>query len=74
MPIGPATYFRNERVFVDREPCVQAFRENIQRSRNRECNVLFYYGIAGIGKSRLQEELQRVLNEEYPETSGQLLI
>ncbi len=60
--------FGEERVFVDREPCIQAFRENIHNSGNREYNVLFYYGIAGIGKSRLQEELQRILNEKYPET------
>lgn len=67
MPIGPTTYFGEERVFVDRESCIQAFRENIQNSETREYNVLFYYGIAGIGKSKLQEELQKILKEEYPE-------
>jgi tetratricopeptide (TPR) repeat protein len=30
-------------------------------------HVLFYHGIAGIGKSKLQNELQKILNEEYPE-------
>jgi tetratricopeptide (TPR) repeat protein len=67
MPIGPTTYYGKERVFVDRELCIQAFRENIQNSENREYNVLFYHGIAGIGKSKLQKELQKILNEEYPE-------
>ncbi|MCO5380743.1 MAG: tetratricopeptide repeat protein [Methanosarcina barkeri] len=67
MSIGPITYFGKDRVFVDREPCIQAFRENIQNSRNREYNVLFYHGIPGIGKSKLQKELQKILNEEYPE-------
>ncbi|AKB52613.1 hypothetical protein MSBRW_3360 [Methanosarcina barkeri str. Wiesmoor] len=67
MPIGPTTYFGKERVFVDREACIQAFRENIQNSEIKEYNVLFYYGIAGIGKSKLQEELQKILKEEYPE-------
>ncbi len=67
MPIGPTTYLGEERVFVDREACIQAFRENIQNSGNREYNVLFYYGIAGIGKSKLQEELQEILDEEHPE-------
>ena len=67
MPIGPTTYFEKERVFVDREPCIQVFRENIQNSGPRKYNVLFYYGIAGIGKSKLQEELQNILNKEYPE-------
>ena len=66
MPIGHTTYFGKERVFVDREACIQAFRENIQNSGAQEYNVLFYYGIAGIGKSKLQKELQNILNEEYP--------
>jgi len=67
MPIGPTTYFGKERVFVDREACIQAFRKNIQNSGNLEYNVLFYHGIAGIGKSKLQKELQKILDEEYPE-------
>jgi tetratricopeptide (TPR) repeat protein len=67
MPIGPTTYFGKERVFVDRETCIQAFRENIRNSGNLEYNVLFYHGIAGIGKSKLQKELQKILDEEYPE-------
>lgn len=67
MSIGPTTYFGKERVFVDREACIQAFRENIQNSRDKEYNILYYHGIAGIGKSKLQTELQKILNEEYPE-------
>ena len=67
MPIGPTTYFRKERVFVDREACIQAFRENVQKSGTQSYNVLSYYGIAGIGKSKLQKMLQRILDEEYPE-------
>jgi hypothetical protein len=30
MPIGPTTDFGKKRVFVDREPCIQAFREKFQ--------------------------------------------
>ena len=67
LPIYPTTYFRKERVFVDRELCIQAFIENIQNSGTQEYNVLFYHGIAGIGKSKLQKKLQDILNEEYPE-------
>jgi len=55
MSIGPTTYFGEERVFVDREACIQAFRENIQNSGTGEYNILFYHGIAGIGKSKLQK-------------------
>jgi tetratricopeptide (TPR) repeat protein len=67
MPIVPTTYFVIERRFVDRETYIQAFKENIQNSMDREYNVLFYYGIAGIGKSKLQQKLQEILEEEYPE-------
>ena len=67
MSIGPTTYSGEERVFVDREACIQAFRENIQNSGTQEYNILFYHGIAGIGKSKLQKELQSILDEEYPE-------
>ena len=66
MPIGPTTYFRKERIFVDRELCLQAFRENIQNSETKDYNILFYHGIAGIGKTELQKELQNILNKEYP--------
>ena len=75
MSVGPTTHFGKGRVFVDREACIQAFRVNIQNSGAREYNVLFYYGIAGIGKSKLQEKLQKILDEELlPKYSGQLLI
>jgi len=66
MPIGPTIYFEKERVFVDRELCIQAFRENIHNSGTLKYNILFYYGIAGIGKSKLQKELQKILDDEYP--------
>jgi hypothetical protein len=67
MPIGPTTYFRNERVFVDREACTQAFRENVRKSGTQRYNVLYYHGIAGIGKSKLQKKLQTILYKEYPD-------
>jgi chromosomal replication initiation ATPase DnaA len=67
MPIGPTRYFGEERIFVDRETCIQAFRENIPKSGTQEYNVLFFHGIAGIGKSKLQKELQNIVNKEYPE-------
>jgi len=67
MSIGPRPYNIKYRVFVDRETCVQTFEEFIRSSDNKEYNALFYYGIAGIGKSKLQKKLQSVLSEEYPE-------
>jgi Tfp pilus assembly protein PilF len=67
MPIAPTTYFRNKRVFVDREACTQAFRENIRKLGTQRYNVLYYHGIAGIGKSKLQKKLQIILDEEFPD-------
>ncbi|HHV25170.1 MAG: hypothetical protein PHG79_12565 [Methanosarcina sp.] len=67
MSTCPTTNFGKERVFVDRKACIQAFRDNIKNSVNKEYNVLLYHGISGIGKSRLQKELQSILDEEYPE-------
>jgi tetratricopeptide (TPR) repeat protein len=59
--------FIEERPFVDREIYIQAFRENIQKSGTKDYNVLSYYGIAGSGKSKLQKELQKILDNEHPE-------
>jgi tetratricopeptide (TPR) repeat protein len=67
MALHPTDYFRKERIFVDRETCIDNFRKFIQNSNNQDYSALFYYGIAGIGKSKLQNELQYILNTEYPE-------
>jgi len=67
MSLCPTDYFRKERVFVDRETCIDNFKNFIQNPNNQDYNALFYYGIAGIGKSKLQHKLQNILNMEYPE-------
>lgn len=67
MTLRQTDYFRKERVFVDRETCIENFKNFIQNPNYQEYNALFYYGIAGIGKSKLQHELQSILNNEYPE-------
>ncbi|KKH38962.1 tetratricopeptide repeat protein [Methanosarcina mazei] len=67
MALHPTDYSRKERVFVDRETCIDNFKKFIQDPNNQDYNALFYYGIAGIGKSKLQHELQNILNTEYPE-------
>ncbi|AYK16149.1 MAG: tetratricopeptide repeat protein [Methanosarcina flavescens] len=66
MALHPTDYFRKERVFVDRETCIDNFKNFIQNP-NQDYNALFYYGIAGIGKSKLQRELQSILDNEYPD-------
>jgi hypothetical protein len=65
---SPTTYFGKGRVFVDRDSCIQAFRDNIEKLGTQEYNVLYYYGIAGIGKSKLQEELQKILVLRFQNT------
>lgn len=67
MALHPTDYFRKERIFVDRETCIDNFKKFIQNPKNQDYNALFYYGIAGIGKSELQHKLQYILNTEYPE-------
>lgn len=67
MALHPTDYSRKERVFVDRETCIDNFKKFIQDPNNQDYNALFYYGIAGIGKSKLQHELQSILNSDYHE-------
>ncbi len=67
MTLRQTDYFRKERIFVDRETCIDNFKNFIQNPDNQYYNALFYYGIAGIGKSELQHELQSILDNEYPE-------
>lgn len=67
MTLRQTNYFRKERGFVDRETCVENFKNFIQNPNNQDYNTLFYYGIAGIGKSKLQHELQSILDNEYPD-------
>lgn len=67
MALHPTNYSRKERIFVDRETCIDNFKKFIQNPNNQDYNAIFYYGIAGIGKSELQHKLQYILNKEYPE-------
>lgn len=66
MTLRQTDYFQKERVFVDRETCIENFKNFVQNPNNQEYNALFFYGIAGIGKSKLQHKLQSILNNEYP--------
>lgn len=54
----------NDGLFVDREEYIKAFKDAIESIREKECSVLIYHGVAGIGKTRLREELPKVI-EEY---------
>jgi AAA+ ATPase superfamily predicted ATPase len=52
-----------ENFFVDRDNCIQTFKDAINNIGQKEFNVLVYYGVAGIGKTSLRKELSKYLNE-----------
>lgn len=49
--------------FVDRKEFIQAFKNALESIRKKECSVLVYYGVAGIGKTSLRKELPKVIIE-----------
>ena len=55
----------NERLFVDREVARKAFAEFIGKE-SLEYNILMYYGIGGVGKSRLLLENITYFKEFFP--------
>lgn len=67
MAIYPNNYSLRKFPFVDREECKQRFQNFLETAGQKKYNVLHYYGISGIGKSKLQEELQKTLTEHYPD-------
>ncbi len=67
MVIAPSSYPLRKFPFVDREECKQIFQDFLETSEQKKYNVLHYYGISGIGKSKLQQELQSILTDEYPD-------
>ncbi len=57
----------NEKLFVDRQVAKKAFADFIE-GNSSEYNILVYYGIGGIGKSRLLTENIVFFKEHYPKT------
>jgi len=55
---------QTEREFVNREKCIELFENAIKNTRQTKYRVQVYYGVSGVGKSRLIGELQKVI-EEY---------
>lgn len=60
---------QTEREFVNREKCIELFENAIKNTRQTKYRVQVYYGVSGVGKSRLIGELQKVI-EEYNLTAS----
>lgn len=57
----------NEKLFVDREDARRAFADFISKEP-RDYNILMYYGVGGIGKSRLLFENIAYFKQHFPES------
>ncbi|MEG0260374.1 MAG: tetratricopeptide repeat protein [Lysinibacillus sp.] len=53
------------RTFTNREGYLQSFKEKVDSKEKDQYSVLVFYGIGGIGKSRLRQKLCSILDEEY---------
>ncbi len=63
--------FRATKIFTDRIDARTVFSESIDTwmSRNKPSEVIVYYGIGGIGKSRLLKELYSTTDKYYKENT-----
>ena len=64
---SPDSIVFNEKLFVDREAAKKKFADFIERNQ-KDYNILMYYGIGGIGKSRLLAENISYFKERYHKT------
>ena len=64
---------RISRQFTDREEFIGAFERAASDLPLREHKVLVYYGVGGIGKTRLRKELCRRLEKSRPEVGWAVL-
>ena len=55
-----------ERPFVGRDDLRSLFKETLKKKKPDEHKVLVFYGVAGIGKSRLRKELALDLVGLFP--------
>ena len=57
---------KEERKFVDRKKCIELFENALSDIREKECHVLVYYGVAGVGKTSLIRNLPNFIDEYSP--------
>lgn len=59
--------FEIKEEFIDREEAKQMYRDKLENNK-KEYNVLVFYGVGGIGKSKLRREICRMHKEENTES------
>ena len=58
--------FEVKEQFIDREEAKRLYREKLNNNQ-KEYNILVFYGVGGIGKSKLRREISRIHKEENKE-------
>jgi len=56
--------YKKERYFTNRESQISAFKTSISQIFENKYSVINFYGIGGIGKSRLKHEFIKILEDE----------
>ena len=59
--------FEIKKIFIDREEAKALYKKKLNDNQ-KDYNVLVYYGIGGIGKSRLRKEICKIHKEENKES------
>lgn len=65
--IEPDEVFKEKRQFVNREKHIFDFETRISQIKTDDYNIMVYYGITGVGKSRLLNKLEILIDEKYPD-------
>ncbi|MCO5388842.1 MAG: ATP-binding protein [Desulfosporosinus sp.] len=61
------------KIFVDRVEFQDAFSKALERKPEEKYKVLVYYGVRGIGKTALREELQENLKQSHKDVISVVL-
>lgn len=59
--------FEIQEVFIDRVEAKNLYKSKME-SNKKEYNILVFYGVGGIGKSKLRKEISRIHNEDYKDS------
>jgi len=55
--------------FIDRQEAKKLYKDKLE-SNDKEYNILVFYGVGGIGKSKLRKEICRMHKENYKDWMG----